>query len=194
MSVSIPAQKMILNIFCLRASCRPKVSGKGQVMALDNKRPARRQLLLVGLAGGAMLAAGKALAAPKASAGIHQEEDFPVQPARVYAALTDEKVFSAFSGAPAKIGKGEGDAFSLFGGAIVGRNLELAPGRRVVQAWRDSAWGPGLYSIARFELASAGQGTHLVFDQGGYPLSDYASLVSGWHSHYWEPMKKYFAK
>ena len=163
-------------------------------MALDGKKPARRQLLLVGLAGGAMLAAGKALAAQKASASIHQEENFSVPPARVYAALMDEKEFSAFSGAPAKIGSGEGDAFSLFGGAITGRNLELVPDRRLVQAWRDSNWGPGLYSIARFELAAAGQGTHLVFDQGGYPLSDYASLVSGWHSHYWEPMKKYFAK
>jgi len=26
----------------------------------------------------------------------------------------------------------------------------------------------------------------------GYPLNDEASLKSGWHSHYWEPMKKYF--
>jgi activator of HSP90 ATPase len=194
MSVSIPAQKMILNIFCLRASCSPSVPGKGQVMALDGKRPARRQLLLVGLAGGAMLAAGKALAAPKASASIHQEENFSVPPARVYAALMDEKEFSAFSGAPAKIGKGEGDAFSLFGGAITGRNLELAPGRRVVQAWRSSDWPPSLYSVIRFELVPAGQGTHLAFDQVGYPLSDYANLVPGWHSHYWEPMKKYFVK
>ena len=81
---------------------------------------------------------------------------------------------------------------SLFGGANVGRTIELVPDRRIVQAWRDSDWGPGIYSIAMFELSAAGPGTHLVFHQGAYPLSDYASLVSGWHSHYWEPIKKYF--
>lgn len=161
---------------------------------MKTKSPERRQLLLAGLSGGAVLAAGRALAAPKVSATIHQEENFSVPPARVYAALVDEKQFSAFSGAPAKIGKGEGDAFSLFGGAITGRNLELTPDRRVVQAWRSSDWAPSLYSVIRFDLTPAGQGTHLTFDQGGYPLSDYANLVSGWRSHYWEPMKKYFAK
>ena len=108
--------------------------------------------------------------------------------------MADEKEFAAFSGAPARIGAGEGGALSLFGGAIQGRTIELVPDRRIVQAWRDSAWGPGMYSMAKFELRAAGQGTHLVFDQTGYPMSDYASLVSGWHSHYWEPMKKYFGK
>jgi len=149
--------------------------------------------VLAGLAGSAMIVPDKVLAAAKESASIHQEENFAVPPHRVYVALTDEKEFSAFSGAPAKIGKGEGDAFSLFGGAIVGRNIELLPDRRIVQAWRDADWASGLYSVARFELMAAGKGTRLVFDQGAYPLSDYASLVSGWHAHYWEPMKKYFA-
>jgi activator of HSP90 ATPase len=159
-------------------------------MAVEVSGLARRHLLLAGLS--TMFAAGNAWAAPKASATIHQEDDFAAPPHRVYAALLDEKQFAAMSGAPAKLGSNEGEAFSLFGGAIVGRNLELVPDRRIVQAWRDADWRPGLYSIARFELSAAGQGTHLVFNQEGYPLSDYASLVSGWHSHYWEPMKKYF--
>ena len=165
---------------------------KGGIMALEASGPARRHLLLAGL--GAMLAAGSSMGGAKVSATIHQEDDFTASPHRVYAALLNEKQFAAMTGAPAKLGPNEGDAFSLFGGAIVGRNLELVADRRIVQAWRDSDWGPGVYSVARFELNAAGQGTHLVFDQGGYPLSDYASLVSGWHSHYWEPMKKYFGK
>lgn len=153
-----------------------------------------RRLLLAGLAGGALLAASNALAAPKISASIHQEETFAVPPHRVYAALTDEKEFAAFSQAPARFDAGEGQAFSLFGGAITGRTIELVPDHRIVQAWRSGDWPPGLYSIARFELIPAGQGTHLVFDQGAYPVSDYAGLVSGWHLHYWERLKKYFAK
>jgi activator of HSP90 ATPase len=158
---------------------------------------ARRQFLMGAITGvitGAALGVAKAVAAPvKSTPSLHQEVDFPVSPHRVYAALLDEKEFAAITGAPAKLGGREGDAFSLFGGAIVGRNLELVPDRRIVQAWRSADWGPGLYSVARFELSAVGQGTHLAFDQVGYPLSDYASLVPGWHSHYWEPMKKYFA-
>ena len=162
-------------------------------MALRALEPARRHLLLGGFA--ATIISGRALAAPAATkSAIHQEENFAVPPQRLYAVLTQEKEFAAATGAPATIGAGEGGPFSLFGGAIVGRTIELVPDQRVVQAWRDSAWGPGVYSVARFELSAAGQGTHLVFEQGGYPMSDYASLVSGWHSHYWEPMKKYFGK
>jgi activator of HSP90 ATPase len=171
----------------------PANRAKGRIMALKVSGPARRHLLLGGLA--VSMFPGRVLAAsPKPRSSIHQEDDFAVPPHRVYAALTDEKEFAAFTGAHAKIGAGEGGAFSLFGGAITGRTIALVPDRRVVQAWRDSDWGPGVYSVARFELNAAGQGTHLVFDQGGYPMSDYASLVSGWHSHYWEPMKKYFGK
>ena len=144
-----------------------------------------------GFVGGAALFAINARAAP-VNGTIYQEENFTVPPHRVYAVLLDEKEFSTITGAPARIGGGEGDAFSLFGGAIVGRNLELVPDRRLVQAWRPSDWGAGLYSVVRFELTPAVQGTHLVFNQVGYPLNDEASLKSGWHSHYWEPMKKYF--
>ena len=155
--------------------------------------PRRRHLLLAGLFAGGALAVPAAKAAD-GNAQIHQEVDFAAPPAKIYAALLDEKTFASVTGAPATIGRGEGAAFSLFGGAIVGRNLELVPDRRVVQAWRDSAWKPGLYSVVKFELAAAGQGTHLAFDQGGYPLSDYASLTAGWPAHYWEPMKKHFLK
>ena len=122
---------------------------------------------------------------------LHQEADFNAPPARVYQALTDEKIFAAMSGAPAKIGKGEGGTFSLFGGAIGGRNVEAVPGKRLVQAWRDNDWPPGIYSIIRFELSPRGTGTHVSFDQAGFPAGQFFSLDPGWHDHYWEPMKAY---
>jgi activator of HSP90 ATPase len=123
---------------------------------------------------------------------LHQEVDFSVSPLRVYQYLLDEKQFSAATGAPAKIAAGDGGSFTAFGGVISGRNIELVPGRRVVQAWRVSNWEPGVYSLAKFELIARGSGTHLVLDQTGYPASDYNSLVPGWPDHYWNPMRKYF--
>jgi uncharacterized protein YndB with AHSA1/START domain len=138
------------------------------------------------------LLAAPALAAPENQFSLHQEADFSVTPARVYAALTDEKQFAGFTGAPAKITPSEGGAFSLFGGAITGRNIELVPARRVVQAWRDSGWAPGVYSMVRFTLTPRGNGTHLVLDQSGFPQGEFHPLSIGWPAHYWTPMRKFF--
>lgn len=126
---------------------------------------------------------------------IHDEVDFHVTPRRVYEALLDSKQFSAFSGAPgAKIQREAGGAFSLFNDHIVGRNVELLPDRRIVQAWRVADWPAGLYSIARFELHAQGSGTRLVFDHTGFPPELRDHLAAGWQEHYWGPLKKYFGE
>jgi uncharacterized protein YndB with AHSA1/START domain len=65
---------------------------------------------------------------------IHQEATFPDSPERVYELLTDGVKFAAATGRPAKIGAGEGATFSIFGDYIHGQQIELVPGRRVVQA------------------------------------------------------------
>ena len=67
---------------------------------------------------------------------IHQEIDFNATPQKLYEALLNSKQFAEFSGRPAEINREIGGAFSLFKGHIVGRNLELVPNQRIVQAWR----------------------------------------------------------
>jgi activator of HSP90 ATPase len=123
---------------------------------------------------------------------IHQEVDFNASPQRVYEALLDAKQFSAFSGMPAEINREVGGSFSLFNGHIVGRNVELVPNQRIVQAWRTADWPAGAYSIARFDLKAQGSGTHLVFDHIGFPEGLRDHLAEGWEGHYWERLKKYF--
>jgi activator of HSP90 ATPase len=128
------------------------------------------------------------------AAAIHQEGVFAVVPARVYEALLDAKQFSAFSGGqPAEIDRVEGGAFSVFGARIKGRNVELVPNTRIVQAWRSEAWAHGDYSVVRFQMTAEGAGTRLVLDHGGFPKSDAADLAAGWKAHYWELLARYFA-
>jgi activator of HSP90 ATPase len=122
---------------------------------------------------------------------IHQEIDFTASPQRIYEALLDAKQFTAFSGMPAEINREVGGAFSLFSSHIVGRNVELTPNKRIVQAWRTADWPEGVYSIARFELKAQGSGTHLVFDHIGFPEGLRDHLAEGWEGHYWERLKKY---
>ena len=125
---------------------------------------------------------------------IHQEITLPASPDRVYAVLTDGKLFTAATGgAPAEIGRDEGAAFSLFGGAIHGRVVELVPGKRVVQAWRPRPWPDGHYSLVRFTLTPEGSGTRVALDHTGYPAEQHDHLSAGWPANYFEPLAKYLA-
>jgi activator of HSP90 ATPase len=81
------------------------------------------------------------------SNSIRQEVNIKASPQRVYDTLLDGKRFSEFTGAPAEIDAKSGGTFSCFGGVITGRNIELLPNERIVQAWRVAVWPDGHYSI-----------------------------------------------
>ena len=123
---------------------------------------------------------------------IHQEIEFNATPQQLYDALLDSKQFTEFSGIPAEINRQVGGAFSLFKGHIVGRNLELVPNERIVQAWRVVTWPEGAYSIVRFEPKLRGSGTRLVFDHIGFPEGLHDHLAAGWEENYWSLLKKHF--
>ena len=124
-------------------------------------------------------------------ASIHQETSFSAPPARVYEALADLQQFAAMTGAPTTGEAVEGAAFSAFGGHVTGRQLELLPGRRLVQAWRAKTWPEGVHSIVRFELQPEGKGTKLVFDHEGFPEDQKEHLSNGWRAMYWEKIAKF---
>ncbi len=129
--------------------------------------------------------------AHKSLTSIHYEIDFQPSPKRLYEAILDQKQFAAFSGLPATIDRTPGGAFTQFGGLIVGRNIELVPDQRIVQAWRPTHWDSGIYSIVHFEFKPHGAETTLIFDHTGFPAGEYDHLDFGWHSHYWDPLKKF---
>jgi uncharacterized protein YndB with AHSA1/START domain len=125
---------------------------------------------------------------------IHQEVTIPATPEAVFEVLTSANKFAEMTGGrSAEIVPTEGGAFKMFGGDITGRNVELVPGKRVVQAWRSHMWPDGVYSLVSFELSAAGKGTKLVFNQSGYPSAAHEMLDGGWPQMYWEPMSKMLA-
>jgi uncharacterized protein YndB with AHSA1/START domain len=135
---------------------------------------------------------------------IHQEVVFKASRKRVYEALTDAKQFNKVvllsaamksgmppGATPTEISREVGGAFSLFGGYIMERHVELVPNERIVQAWRTASWDPGVYSIAKFDLAEQGSGTKLVLEHTGFPDGIGQHLAEGWKANYWEPLEKY---
>ena len=168
-------------------------------------RLTRRQFSIVALSSGVGLSAMPDLASAaggisRTAESIHQEVSIKATATRIYDALTDAVQFTkvtTFSpvknAPPAQIGRAAGDSFSLFGGHIVGRHLELVPGQRLVQAWRVVDWAPGIYSIAKFDLVEHGSQTTIVFDHTGFPKGKAEHLAEGWRLNYWDPLTKYLA-
>ena len=129
---------------------------------------------------------------------INQDMLVAASPQRVFELLTNGNLFGAATGQPAEITDREGDSFSAFGRRVEGRQIELVPGRRVVQAWRfgaehPSPWEPGVYSTVRFTLEPAGDGTRLVIDHTGIPSEWIEHISSGYPTFYRDPITKFFA-
>lgn len=121
---------------------------------------------------------------------IHQEVVINAEPGAVYEVLTNSARFAEMTGGrAATISDEEGGAVSLFGGAISARNVELVPGKRLVQVWRSNDWPEGVFSVVTFSLRADGGKTKLTFDQAGHPDGSAEMLEGGWHQMYWEPMK-----
>ncbi len=162
-------------------------------------------LIMTGFSDAARAAPNDDLGISGGADTIHQEVVFKASPARVYSLLTRARLFDKvvlLSGAleayklratPSKIGAKEGDAFALFGGYVTGRQIELTPNTRIIQAWRAGSWAPHIYSIVRFELAAHPDGCKLVFDHTGFPVEEARSLASGWRTNYWAAMTKALA-
>jgi activator of HSP90 ATPase len=130
---------------------------------------------------------------------IHQEAVINASPGQIYEYLTSGETFTAATGLPARLSDRAGEAFSLFGGRVEGRQIELVPGERVVQAWRfgsahPDVWEPGVYSIVRFTLRPEGDGTRLVIDHGAIPPEWEDHIEGGYPTFYRDPMMRYFGE
>jgi activator of HSP90 ATPase len=149
-------------------------------------------------AGGKTVAGNEEIS--RAAESIHQEIVLKASRKRVYEALTNAEQFtkvmrlSKYPDDPAAtISREPGGPFSLFGGHIVGRHVELVPNERIVQVWRAASWEAGAYSIVRFDLKEQADQTKIIFDHTGFPMGLAEHLLEGWNSNYWEPLKKYLA-
>ncbi len=121
---------------------------------------------------------------------IRQTVTFKAIPHEVYEALMDEKKHAAFTGGEAKISRIVGGKFTIYGGDIQGKNLELVPDQKIVQSWRYSDWPEDHYSMATFALEPTEKGTRLTFTQIDVPDDKYEDIKQGWKDYYWAPIKK----
>jgi activator of HSP90 ATPase len=123
----------------------------------------------------------------------HREANIPADPTHVYDVLADAQALSALSGMDGQSAPCAGDEFTAFNGYVVGRQIELVPGERIVQAWRFPVWAPGTYSIVRFSLIPQQGQTRLVIDQDGEPADWHDHIQKNWSTFYLDPINGHFA-
>jgi activator of HSP90 ATPase len=126
---------------------------------------------------------------------IEQTVFFQAAPQDIYDALLDPKKHSAFTGSPAATSSRKGATFTAWEGYIIGKNLELVKGKKIVQDWKTTEF-PEEYPFSRLELTLTAKrgGTELKMVHSKVPAEQVASYTSGWKSSYWGPLKAYIAK
>ncbi len=119
----------------------------------------------------------------------HEMKDFkayftiPAPPDQVYLALTTESTISLWTGEEAVMAAVPGTAFSLWGGAIVGRNLSFEAGKKIEQHWYFGE-DETEKSIVTIKLHEHKRGTSMEVRQTNIPDEAFDEIVTGWHHTY----------
>lgn len=123
---------------------------------------------------------------------IHQTYKIKAPVASVWKALIDPKQIDAWGGGPAKMNDKDGFKFSLWGGDIYGKNLEVVPMKKLKQEWSESKWKST--SLVTFLLSEKNNETIVELDHKNVPESSYKDIDSGWKYYYMGPLKEYVEK
>lgn len=124
---------------------------------------------------------------------IKQKVKFKATPEQVYELLADSKQHAKLTGRKAAISRKVGGAFSTLGGLVTGINVDLVPGKRLVQAWRSQQFPDGVFSMATFQLSrSRSGGTEMVLTHRGVPKHLIPGVEKSWKKMYWEKIRRLF--
>ena len=129
------------------------------------------------------------------TSSFKQQVTLNATPQAIYDILMDSKAHTTLTGAKAKISTKAGGAFEVYDGYAFGKNIDLLPGKRIVQTWRakEDKWPADHDSIIVFELKALGKGRmKLVFEHREVPAAMADNFKQGWTDFYWTPLKKMF--
>jgi activator of HSP90 ATPase len=120
----------------------------------------------------------------------------PAAPRAIYDAWLSSAGHEAMTGGKVAAASDKvGGSFTVWDGYISGRNLELEPGKRILQTWRTTKFAKD-DPDSRIEvlLEPAKEGTHVTVKHMNVPDGHTSYRDGGWQKSYFDPMKKYFSK
>jgi activator of HSP90 ATPase len=114
---------------------------------------------------------------------------------QLYDLYMDAKLHSLVTGDTAKITKKEGASFSAYGDYIEGKNLQLVPGKLIVQSWRGKDFKKSdMDSTFILQFEKKGNDAILYMVHANVPDAEADGIKTGWTDFYWTPWKAYLAK
>ena len=115
----------------------------------------------------------------------------PATPEEVYMALTNPLTLELWTGDEVVMSTEPGSEFSLWGGSIVGKNLEFEPDKKVVQQWYFD--GEPETSIVTIKLhPGKDNGTSVELRHTNIPDKEYDDFASGWDDYYFGALADFF--
>jgi activator of HSP90 ATPase len=121
---------------------------------------------------------------------IKQTYEMNATPEKVFEALVDSEIIQIWSGDEAKMGADVGDSFTLWGGQMFGKNLEVVKNKKLVQEWNYDQWDAP--SRVTFTLKPKGKKTIVELLHEDVPEKSLKSIEEGWDQYYLGAMKDMF--
>lgn len=121
---------------------------------------------------------------------IKQKHHITATVEEVYLALTNPLTLELWSGFPAEMSTEVGSEFSLFGGEIVGKNLEFKMNCMIKQHWYFE--GEPLDSIVTISLKPEKDNTVIELVHENIPDEVYEEMLEGWKKIYFGSLKKFY--
>jgi uncharacterized protein YndB with AHSA1/START domain len=119
----------------------------------------------------------------------------PATAQEVYDAWLDSLAHTEMTGGEARMSDEIDAEVSAWDGYINGRILHLVPHIRIVQSWRTTKFGAEHEdSVVTLSLDEAEGGTLLTLVHSNVPDGQTSYERGGWETHYFEPMRAYFAQ
>lgn len=114
----------------------------------------------------------------------------PEEPAIVYQALVNPLTIKLWTGEEAVMSEEEGSEFSLWGGDIVGKNLQFEKGKKIVQQWYFE--GQQEPSVVTIILHAHKQGTSAELRHTNIPDEAFDDITDGWTNVYFANLIEFY--
>ena len=116
----------------------------------------------------------------------------PATPDEIYIALTNPVTLELWTGEAAEMSIEPGSEFSLWEGAIVGKNIEFEPGKKIVQQWYFD--GQAEDSIVTIKLHPDKGGSSVELRHTNIPDADFDDIAEGWNDSYFGNLADFFSE
>lgn len=111
------------------------------------------------------------------------------EPSDVYASFTNPFTIELWSGYPATMPSVAGEEFSMLGGDIQGKILELIPDSKIVQEWYFGDQTEA--SIATIKIFASGANSQVDLQHTNIPEEAYDDIAEGWVDYFLGGIKEF---